>query len=121
MVYLRDPHTWAIFTWAASNPSAMSCVSDLTEQTKWNRGATKEKSAHPVIKLTSRLWSRKYGTPGPYYTILTWIAWNEKGELVVVPPATIIRPTQETLKQLPGGQVIKPLSAKEVLDDELRY
>ena len=48
-------------------------------------------------------------------------ARQEKGELVVVPPATIIRPTQETLKQLPGGQVIKPLSAKEVLDDELRY
>src|SRR6516225_9078973 len=77
IVYLRDPYTWAIYTWPASNPSSLSCVSDLTEQTRWNRAATKEKAAHPVIRLTSRLWSKKWGTPGPYYTILTWVAWNE--------------------------------------------
>jgi hypothetical protein len=124
IVYLWDPATMNKYSWPTSSPSGMACVSELAEKIKMMRQFKKLK-ARPIIKLSSRLWSKRFNRQGPHFVVLQWVAVNEEGALVPLTEMAAIsgpKPTiKETLDQFAGVQTVSPPSGKEATDDEIKF
>ena len=124
IVYLWDPVTMNKYSWPTSSNSGMACVSDLAEKIAIIRRFKKVK-AIPVIKLGSRLWSKRYGTPGPDLIVMHWIAKDADGALqAVTEPAAIAAPkltTTQVLDAFASVKTVDPPTGKEATDDEIKY
>jgi hypothetical protein len=125
VVYLWDPVTMSKYTWPTSSNSGMSCVSELAEKIGMMRQYKKQKAV-PVVKLSSRLWSKRYNKQGPNLVVLQWIVKGEAGALLPItetPAITGPKPTsvQETLEQFAGVQTVTPPSGREATDDEIPF
>jgi hypothetical protein len=126
LVYLWDPNTMQKYTWPASNNSSMACVSDLVEKIQAYR-QFKQPKALPVIKLDSRLWSKRFNMRGANLIVLKWITRDDKtGALVEIPDTAAIagpKPTstKEFLDQFGAAQTVSPMTAKEATDDEIKF
>jgi hypothetical protein len=105
VVYLWDPNTMNKYTWPASSNSAMACVSDLAEKIAMKR-QFKKVQAVPLIKLASRLWSKKNNTQGPDLVVLHWIVKNANGTL---------------LSLAESAALLVPPTAKEVTGDSINF
>src|SRR5262249_46267021 len=115
VVYLWDPVTMNKYTWPTSSDSGMACVSELAEKIGMMRQFKKQKAV-PLVKLSSRLWSKRYNKQGPYLDVLHWIVKGEGGALLPITDMPAIagpRPTtpQEMLNQFPGVQPVTPPTA----------
>src|SRR5262249_53508248 len=124
IVYLWDPIHMNKYTWATSSDSGMNSVSELVEKIAMMRQYKKTKAV-PVIKLSSRLWSRRYGTQAPDFIILYWITKNADGTLLppTAEPAAIAGPkptVQEVLSTL-GAKTVDPPTGKEATGDEIPW
>jgi len=125
IVYLWDPITMNKYSWPTSSNSGMACVSDLAEKIAMMRQFKKVK-AIPIVKLGSRLWSKRYGTPGPDLVVMQWIKKDTDGALLAVTePAAIPAPKpttiQESLDTFAGVKTVDPPTGKEATDDEIKY
>jgi hypothetical protein len=125
IVYLWDPITMNKYTWPTSSNSGMACVSELAEKISMMRQFKKQK-AIPVVKLSSRLWSRRYNKQGPNLVALQWIVKDESGALLPItemPALASPKPTttQEVLDQFAGVETVTPPSGKEATGDEIRF
>src|SRR5262249_18245693 len=123
-VYLWDPTTMQKYTWPTSSNSGMVCVSDLVEKIEMMRQFKRVK-AIPIIKLSSRLWSRRNGTLGPDLIVVSWMAKDTDGALLAVTePAAIPAPkltTTQMLDAFAGVKSVEPPTGKEATDDEIQY
>jgi hypothetical protein len=123
IVYLWDPIHMDKYTWPASSDSAMNSVSELVEKIAMMRDYKKVKAV-PAIKLSSRLWSKKYGTLAPDFIVLFWVAKSADGTLLPPSEPTAIsgpRPsTQEALRAFGVSTVTKP-TGKEATGDEIPF
>ena len=125
IVFLWDPVTMNKYSWPTSSNSGMACVSDLAEKIALMRQFKKVK-AIPIVKLSSRLWSKRYGTPGPDLIVAHWIAKDKDGALLAVTePTAISAPKlttiQESLDAFAGVKTVDPPTGKEATDDEIKY
>jgi hypothetical protein len=87
-VYLWDPVTMNKYTWATSSSSGMTRVSEFVEKVQTKR-QFKKLQAFAVVKLGSRLWSKRYNTPGPELIVVQWLFKNEEGALLPMPGETL--------------------------------
>jgi hypothetical protein len=125
IVYLWDPITMNKYSWPTSSNSGMTSVSDLAEKIAMMRQFKKVK-AIPIVKLGSRLWSKRNGTQGPDLLVVQWIKKDTDGALLAVTePAAIPAPKpttiQETLEAFAGVKTVDPPTGKEATDDEIKY
>jgi hypothetical protein len=125
VVYLWDPVTMNKYSWPTSSNSGKACVSELAEKIAMMRQFKKQKAV-PLVKLSSRLWAKRYNKQGPNLVVLQWIVKGEGGALLPItdtPAITGPRPTsaQEMLEQCAGVQPVTPPTAKEATEDEILF
>ena len=126
IVYLWDPVTMNKYSWPTSSNSGMACVSELAEKIAMMRQFKRQK-AIPVVKLGSRLWSKRYNKQGPNLIVVQWIVKGEGGTLLpITEPAAISGPgstttTQEVLDTFAGVKTVEPPTGKEATNDEIKF
>jgi hypothetical protein len=125
IVYLWDRISMNKYSWPTSSNSGMACVSELAEKIQMMRQFKKQK-ARPIVKLSSRLWSKRFNKQGPNFVVLQWVVVNEEGALVPLTDMAAItgpKPTtvKESLDQFAGMQPVSPPSGKEATDDSIQF
>src|SRR5262249_34562155 len=113
------------YTWPTSSNSGMACVSELVEKIQMMRQFKKQR-AIPIVALGSRLWSKRYNTPGPNLIVQSWIVKDKSGApLPAAEMPALASPRsatiQETLDQLGGVKTVDPPTGKEATDDEIKF
>jgi len=110
------------YTWPASADSGMAAISDLVEKIEMMRQFKRVK-AIPIVKLSSRLWSRRYGTPGPDFIIVRWVVKSASGGLLLptTEPIALAAPAPATDNVFADIQTVEPPTGKEVTGDEIPF
>jgi hypothetical protein len=126
IVYLWDPVSMNKYTWPTGSNSGMACVSELVEKIQMMRQYKKQR-ARPIVKLSSRLWSKRFNRQGPHFIVQQWVVINEEGALVPLTEPTAITSggpkstIKETLDQFAGVQTVSPPTGKEATDDAIQF
>jgi hypothetical protein len=113
-VYMVDPQTMTRFTWPTSTTGGRICIDDIVDRTKLTR---KYRGAHvfPVVTLGNVFMKTRFGgRQRPTFEVVRWIPLGDGGAL----PA----PDLPKLQSPPTAPTeVKPPSAKEVTDDEIKW
>ena len=112
------------YTWPANSNSPMASVSDLVDKIEMMRQFKKVK-AIPIVKLSSRLWSRRNGTLAPDFIIVRWVAKDASGTLQLTAESAEIagpKPTiQDALDEFAGMKTVEKPTGKEATGDSIQY
>jgi hypothetical protein len=145
VVYLIDPETADTYTFLNSTRGAQIAVERLSDKIKWMR-AMRGANVTPIVKLDSRPMKTAFGEKlRPEFTVLEWreldvapsIAQNAAPQIEhqpapASPPAEQSPPTEtvdgagppqepKKKKNAAIGKPVRPVTAKEALDDELPF
>lgn len=130
LVYLVDPQTMARYTWPSPKDTIGSriCVGDIVERVNWMRGF---KGAHvyPVVELSDTFMPTGYGgRQRPHFLVKGWKDFGLGGEA-----QKLETPVQQALDDFSAkqtdtktaaalsGKEVTPPTAKEVVDDEIKF
>jgi hypothetical protein len=125
IVYLWDPDTMNKYTWPTSSNSGMACVAELAEKIAMMR-QFKKVQAIPVVRLSSRLWSKRYNKQGPNFIVVQWIEKGEGGGLLAITePAAISGPRTtapiDVLNTFAGVKSVDSPTGMEATGDEIPW
>jgi hypothetical protein len=111
VVRLFDPRTMDRFSYPTGTVGGSMCVRDLVERVKLMRQYRGE-NVYPVVTLSDTFMPTRYGgRQRPHFIIVKWITLGDGGG--------VLSPTEAPA--LAGSQTVTPPSAKEVVDDEIKY
>jgi hypothetical protein len=110
LVYLLNPNTVDRFTYATSTIGGSIAVRDLADRVKWMRSFRGENVYAVVTPSRTFMNTRFGGRQRPHFIIKRWIALGGEGAL----------PAAEK-PALAGPQTVGEPTAKEVVDDEIKY
>jgi hypothetical protein len=114
VVYLLDPRTMARYTWPTGTTGGAICTRDIVDRVGWMR-KFRGAHIHPVVQLTDvHMRTRFGGRQRPYFNIKKWVSLDGGGALLT--PTELPR-----LESAPTAPEVKPPSAKEVTDDEIKF
>jgi hypothetical protein len=111
VVRLFDPRTMDRFSYPTGTVGGGMCVRDLVDRVKLMRQYRGE-NVYPVVTLTDTFMPTRYGgRQRPHFNIRKWIKLGDGGG--------ILSPTESPA--LSGPQTVEAPTAKEVVDDEIKY
>jgi hypothetical protein len=111
VIRLFDPRTMDRFSYPTGTVGGGMCVRDLVDRVKLMRQYRGE-NVYPVVTLTDTFMPTRYGgRQRPHFNIVKWIKLGDGGG--------ILSPTESPA--LSGPQTVEEPTAKEVVDDEIKY
>jgi hypothetical protein len=115
VVYLLDPGKMGRYTWPTGTVGGAIAVRDIVDRTVWMR-RYRGANVYPVVRLSDVFMPTRFGgRQRPYFDIERWISLDGSG--AVLTPTEL--PALESSP--PAAPEVKPPSAKEVTDDEVRF
>jgi hypothetical protein len=116
LVYLIDLKTMDRFTYATGTVGGGIAVRDLVDRTNLTRRFRRGMHVHPVVTLGDVFMNTRFGgRQRPHFEIVRWIALD--GGVGALPAPDL--PKLESPSTAPTE--VKPPSAKEVTDDEIKW
>jgi hypothetical protein len=116
LVYLIDLKTMDRFTYATGTVGGGIAVRDLVDRTELTRKFRRGMRVYPVVRLSDVFWPTRYGgRQRPHFIVERYITLDGDGGALPAPdlPKLESPPTAPT--------EVKPPSAKEVTDDEIKW
>jgi hypothetical protein len=117
ILYLWDPDTMNKYSWPTGSNSGMSCISDLIEKIMMMR-QFKKVNAKPIVKLSSRLWSKRYNKQGPDLIVVKWVVQDATGAIMPIAEIPALAKPED---QFPGLKPVSPPTGKEATGDEILF
>jgi hypothetical protein len=113
LAYMLDPKDASIYTYINSTFGALKAVSRLKDKVKWMR-ALRGSRVVPIVRLDSAPMPTAHGLKQrPEFTVIDWRDLGDgNGEGNLPPPKPV--PAIEHV-----GKPVKPVSTKEVFNDEI--
>jgi len=115
VVYLLDPRKMGRYTWPTGTVGGAIAVRDIVDRTCWMR-KYRGANVYPVVRLSDVFMPTRFGgRQRPYFNIERWISLDGSG--------AVLTPTELPALESPptAPPEVKPPSAKEVTDDEVRF
>jgi hypothetical protein len=114
IVYLLDPRTMGKFTYATGTVGGAIAVRDLVDSTCWMR-RYRGMGVYPVVTLKDVFMPTRFGgRQRPRFDIARWVSLDGGG--------TLLTPTELPAIESPStAPEVKPVSAKEATDDEIKF
>jgi hypothetical protein len=129
IVYLWDPITMNKYSWPTSTTGGHICIAELVEKIQMMRRFKKHR-VYAVVKLSSRLMSKRYNRQRPDLIVLRWVTLDGNTSLSATETPAITGPTtavakpatpQEVLDQFAGMKTVTPPTAKEATEDSIPF
>jgi len=129
IVYLWNPVTMNKYSWPTSTTGGHICIAELVEKIQMMRRFKKQR-VYAVVKLSSRLMSKRYNRQRPDLIVLRWVTLDGNTSLSTTETPAITEPTtavakpatpQEVLDQFAGMKTVTPPTAKEATEDSLPF
>jgi hypothetical protein len=115
VVYLLDPRKMARYTWPTGTTGGAICTRDIVDRVGWMR-KFRGARVHPVVTLTDVFMNTRFGgRQRPHFNIVKWVSLDGGGALLT--PTEL--PALESPPTAPPE--VKPPSAKEATDDEIKF
>jgi hypothetical protein len=92
IVYLWDPVTMNKYSWPTSTTGGHICTAELVEKIQMMRRFKKQR-VYAVVKLSSRLMSKRYNRQRPDLIVLRWVTLDGNTSLSATETPAITGPT----------------------------
>jgi hypothetical protein len=113
VVYMLNPQTMGRYSYPTGTIGGSIAVRDLVDKTKWMR-RFRGQNVFPIVTLTDKFMNTRFGgRQRPHLEVQRWVMLDGGGNAL---PA----PEQPKLSNQ-GAQEVKPPSAKEATDDEIKF
>jgi hypothetical protein len=116
ITYLLDPRTMGKFTYPTGTVGGAIAIRDLVDRTQWMR-RFKGVHVYAVVKLSDVLMNTRFGgRQRPSFDIVKWITLDGGGGVLTPQELPRLESSPPT-----APKEVKPPSAKEVTDDEIKF